>query len=227
MTQPWQSKMRRHPPLYYETAAPPQPPYKRRSAPGAQHRRASLTQSSRRSESADHQECSSCQDLASQQMILAPTNFGLGQRAWDFTWRITAPDISPTWPSATLSRTSIPLPPGQKSSPYFFLSAAQRRRHDGASTSSSQNTRPTRPAPRTHHAPIQPIATAPQTRATEHCFAFLATSSTRAPGSSPAACPKLPTQTGYASRTPRPPGKGPGPAARTSRASGPRPAPVS
>ena len=32
--------------------------------------------------------------------------------ARDFSWRITAPDISPTWPSATLSQTFIiPIPP--------------------------------------------------------------------------------------------------------------------
>jgi hypothetical protein len=45
---------------------------------------------------------------ASQQLLalLAPIDVGLGL-ARDFSWRITAPDISPTWPSATLDRTFI------------------------------------------------------------------------------------------------------------------------
>ena len=94
---------------------------------------------------------------ASQQLLalLAPIDVGLGL-ARDFSWRITAPDISPTWPSATLSRTFIISIPvfGQSS-----LSRRRMRRRDRASTSSSQTTHPTRPVPRTHNTPI-PIAAA-------------------------------------------------------------------
>jgi len=75
------------------------------AAPGAKTQHALNTQSSRRPELVD------CQvNLlllgARRSQLLPSIDVCLGL-ARDFSWRITAPDILPTWPSATLDRTFI------------------------------------------------------------------------------------------------------------------------
>jgi len=75
------------------------------AAPGAKIQHALNTQSSRRPELADRQ-VNLLLLGARRSQLLPSIDVCLGL-ARDFSWRITAPDILPTWPSATLDRTFI------------------------------------------------------------------------------------------------------------------------
>ena len=160
---------------------------------------------------------------ASQQLLalLAPIDVGLGL-ARDFSWRIAAPDISPTWRSATLSRTFIISFPAV----HIFLDHLPLGGAGGDATGRRLHRRkqPAQPVqPRARTTRQSPLRQRVANTRNITLFRFTGNSKNARVWLLTRSVPpkKMPTQTGYVSRTPRPPGKGPGLAARTPRVSGP------
>ena len=155
------------------------------------------------------------------QQLLAPINVGLGL-ARDFSWRIAAPDISPTWRSATWSRTFIISFPAV----HIFLDHLPLGGAGGDATGRRLHRRkqPAQPVqPRARTTRQSPLRQRVANTRNITLFRFTGNSKNARVWLLTRSVPpkKMQTQTGYVSRTPRPPGKGPGPAARTPRASGP------